>query len=134
MHLMILTKSFSIKKVVQIFSRDTQRYSLFLVHFRKNNSKVVHPDFTTGSRGFPLLVEDEVHFLVNCPQYENLREPLLVRDQSKFTGYLGRGLRKIYRKKSLRPLFKVEKFPRPPFFSEKSLHPLFLVEKKSSPP
>ena len=56
-----------------------------------------------------------------------------IRDRSKFTGYLGRVLGKICLKKSLRPLFLVEKKSSPPFLVEKSLRPYF-SEKKSSPP
>ena len=49
-----------------------------------------------------------------------------LRDRSKFTGYLGRVLGKICLKKSLRPLFLVEKKSSPPlFFLKKSLRPPF---------
>ena len=56
---------------------------------------------------------------------------LIIRDQSKFTGYLRRVL-----EKSLRPpLFFLKKvFASLFFISKKSLRPLIIFEKKSSPP
>ena len=53
------------------------------------------------------------------------RLTLPVKDRSKFTGYLGRGLGKICLKKSLRPRF---------FSRKKVFAPLIFSEKKSSPP
>ena len=59
-----------------------------------------------------------------------------IRDRSNFSGYLRRVLGKICLKKSLRPLFLVEKKSSPPyFFLKKSLRPpIFSWKKVFAPP
>ena len=69
---------------------------------------------------FSLLFRYYLDFFKKSTKWE-----VNIRDQSKFTGFLGRVLGKICLKKSLRP----------PFFNRKKVFaPLIFYEKKLSPP